>query len=91
MTQVRDIVLSLIVGLFHLILAAIDAIERALRSALAQIGVHGQLQAVVLLIVAVLLGIAALQVFGRVFAVLIAIFLILLLLHGLAGPAGGYP
>jgi hypothetical protein len=91
MTQALNFVLSLILQLFHLVMGAIAVIEGFLRGLLAQAGITGEAQKAVLIVIGALLILAALRLFGRVFGVLIAIFLILLLLHvllpGLSGPA----
>jgi hypothetical protein len=81
MNHATDTIASVISNLYHLIVTAIVAIEHALRSALAHIGVGGQIAELILIVVAVLLVIAALQLFGRIFAVLIALFLIFALLQ----------
>jgi hypothetical protein len=82
------LVRSGIVGLFGLIVTALSAIEHALRSALAQAGIGGQAQSVVLVTVAVVLIVLAFRLFAQVFAVLIAVFLVLLLLNGVAPGLG---
>ena len=84
MNQALNSIQALILGLFAAIMAAMAAIEGFLRSLMAQAGVGGQLQKGVLIVVLVLLVLAALRVFGRVFGVLITIFLVLLLIHVLA-------
>lgn len=80
MTHASNVVLGLIVALFDLILAAIAAIEHALRDALAHAGIAGSAQTAVLAIVFVLLAVLALRLFGRVFALLIVVLLLLLLI-----------
>ena len=84
MTQAANTILSVILTLYRLIVGAIDTAENALRHALAQVGIGGPVQELILILVAILFVVAALQLFGRVFAVLIALFLILVLLHGIA-------
>ena len=83
---------GLIVGLLGLILSAIGGIEHALRTALGRVGVVGDAQSVVLVVVLVALAVLALRLFGRVFAVLIVSFLALRLLHvrlpGVGGATG---
>ena len=87
MDHALNVVLGLIVRLFELVVAAIAFIENAARHLLAQLGITGPLQGALLVVLAVLLVVAALRVFGRVFAVLLLVVLALLLLHGLvAGP-----
>ena len=83
MTQAANTILSLILTLYHLIVRAIGTAEHALRQGLNDIGVGGPIQELILILVAVLFVIAALQLFGRLFAVLIALFLILVILHDL--------
>ncbi len=88
MDRALNVVLGLLVWLFELVLAAIGFIERGARHLLSQAGITGPLQGALLIVLAVLLVVAALRVFGRVFAVLLLVVLVLLLLHGLAvGPA----
>ena len=81
MTEALHVVLSLIAGLFGLVVTAIATVEDALRSLLTQMRVTGQLQTAVLAIVVLLLVVGAFRLFGRLFAVLILVFLLLLLLH----------
>ena len=81
MQHAIDDVVSLIVGLFGLIVAGIGAVEHILRDALIPMGIGREGQNLVLLLVAVALIIGAIRVFGGVFAVLISVVLILLILH----------
>ena len=88
MDHALNVVLGLLLWLFQLVLAAITFIEGAARHILSQAGITGPLQGALLIVLGVLLVLAALRVFGRVFAVLLLVVLVLLLLHGLAaGPA----
>ena len=84
MTQALDSVRSLIFGLFDAIVAGIAAIESFLAGLMTQAGIRGDLQKPVLTVILVLLILAAFRLFGRIFGVLIAIFLVLLLLQALA-------
>ena len=85
MQHAIDVVLGLVVTLFDLVVAAIAIIERFARHALGQIGINGQPQTVILVLLVIALIIAAFQVFGRLFAVLIALVLLLILVHALIG------
>ncbi len=87
MDHALNVVLGLLIRLFELVVAAIAFIEGGARHLLSQVGITGPLQGALLIVLAVLLVVAALRLFGRVFAVLLLIVLVLLLLHGLvAGP-----
>ena len=87
MDHALAVVLGLLVQLFDLVLAAIAFIEGGARHLLQRAGITGPLQGALLVVLAVLLVVAALRVFGRLFAGLLLIVLALLLLHGLvAGP-----
>ena len=76
MQHAIDLVLSLILGLFHLIVLGIGAIETELRDALAPMGIGAQGQNVVLVLI-----VGAIRLFGGIFAILITIALVLLMLH----------
>lgn len=56
-------------------------VETALRQLLNQLGVPGNVQSIVILVVAILFIVAVLRYFGGIFRILIVLFLILLLLH----------
>ena len=87
MDHALNVVLGLSIRLFELVVAAIAFIEGGARHLLSQVGITGPLQGALLIVLAVLLVVAALRVFGRLFAVLLLVVLLLLLLHGLvAGP-----
>jgi hypothetical protein len=92
MTQALNMVQSFIVGLFNIIVAAIAATETFLLGLMTQAHIPAEVQKVVLIVAAVLLIVAALRLFGQVFGILIAIFLVLLVLHtlssGLLGTVG---
>ena len=92
MTHTLNFVLSLILRLVSVVMAAIGLIDAFLRSLMSRAGVGAQVQAVVLVAVAVLFIIASLRVFGGILRVLIIIFLILLLIQvlmpGFHVPAG---
>ncbi len=81
MQHAIDLVLNLILTLFHLIVAAIAAVEAVLRDALAPTGIGTTGENIVLLVVAAALIIGAVRLFGGIFALLISIVLILLILH----------
>ena len=78
---------SIIGQLFGLNVAVLGSIRGALRSSLTQVGVTGQAQSLVLVVVSIVLIVAAFRVFGRLFALLIAVLLILLVVNGVVpGP-----
>jgi hypothetical protein len=79
--QAISFLLGLILGLFGLIITAIAAVEDFLRGLLTEAGITGQVQGIMLIVVAVLLILAALRVLGGVFGVLITIVLLLLVIH----------
>ncbi len=81
MDQAINFLLTLILGLFGLIITAIATIEDFLRGLLTEAGISGQVQSIVLIVTAVLLILAALRLFGGIFGVLITIVLILLVVH----------
>jgi hypothetical protein len=81
MNDAINFVLTLILRLVAAILTVIGAVENFFRHLLANAGITGQLQAAILVIVAVLLIIAALRLLGGVFGVLITILLALVVLH----------
>ena len=56
-------------------------IEGALRELLNQLGVPGNIQQIVILVVAIVFIVAVLRFFGGFFRILLALFLILLVLH----------
>ena len=88
MQHAIDLVLSLIFGLFHLIVAGIAAIEASLRSALIPMGISPAGQNILLLVVALLLIVAAIRFFGGIFAILITIVLVLMMVHILLPAVG---
>ena len=89
MQHAINVILSLVVGLFDVLMAAIAVIEHYARLALARIGITGPPQTVILVLLFIALIIAAFRLFGRVFAVLIALVLLLILLHALLGGGHG--
>ncbi len=78
MQQAIDLVLSVIFGLFHLIVLGIASVERVLRDTLAPMGIGTDGQNIVLVLVALALIVGAIRLFGSVFAILITIVLALL-------------
>ena len=90
MQHAIDLLLALILGLFHAIIVGIAALEGILRSALVSIGVGTEGQNIVLVIVLVALIIGAIRFFGGVFAILIAVLLALMVLHVLAPGLGAH-
>jgi hypothetical protein len=88
MNQAIALVTSLLLGLFGVIVAAIAMIEHVARQILASMGIHGELQTALLVILLVGLIIGAFRVFGGAFSILICVVLILILLHALLATAG---
>jgi hypothetical protein len=74
-------VLGLIATLAALVIAAIVAIEHFARSALGGIGIVGDAQSGLLIVLFLLLAVAALRLFGRLFIVLVLVFLVLWLFN----------
>ncbi len=68
------VVLAFFVGIF-------GVIDGALRRALDQAGVPGNIQAIVILVATVLFIVAVLRLFGGLFRILLVLFLVLLALH----------
>ncbi len=83
MQHALRVILDLLVGLFDLLVTAIAVIEQFVRQALGRIGVDGPPQTVILVLLLIALIIAAFRLFGRIFAVLIGVALLLVLLHAL--------
>ncbi|MBB2203860.1 hypothetical protein [Gluconacetobacter takamatsuzukensis] len=81
-------VTGLLLGLFGLIVAAVAAIENLARQILASVGIMGELQTALLIILLVSLAIGAFRLFGGVFAVLICLVLMLILVHALLVTVG---
>ena len=81
MNEAISSLLTIILGLFGLIVTGIAAIEDFLRGLLTNAGISGQTQTIMLIATAVLLILAALRLFGSIFGVLITIVLILLIVH----------
>ena len=81
MNEAISSLLTIILGLFGLIVTGIAAIEDFLRGQLAAAGISGQTQTIILIASAVLLILAAFRLFGGILGVLITIFLILLMVH----------
>ena len=90
MQHATDVVTGLILTLFDLIVAGIAAIEGALRHVLIQMGIGHEAQTLVLLALAVVLIVAAIRVFGGIFAILISVVLVLLILDVLFPGLGTY-
>ncbi|GAA4501554.1 hypothetical protein HLH36_11110 [Gluconacetobacter aggeris] len=88
MEGVIAVVTGLLLSLFGLILTAVAAIENLARQVLAGMGIRGELQTALLIILLVSLAIGAFRLFGGVFAVLIGLVLMLILLHALLVTAG---
>ena len=83
MQHATHVILNLLVGLFDLVAAAIAAIEHVARQGLGRIGIGGPPQTVILVLLLIALIVVAFRLFGRIFAVLVALALLLILLHAL--------
>ena len=81
MISAIDFVLTLLARLVAAVLTVIGVVEEFCRRLLVDAGVTGQLQAAILVIVAVLLILAALRLLGGIFGLLITVLLILLVIH----------
>ena len=77
--------LELLIGV---LLGVFGVIEGFIRSILVQAGIPANLQQIIMLVVAVLLIIAILRLFGGVLRFLLVLFLILLALHVLVPTLG---
>ncbi len=87
MDQVHQIVnafLTLLVNLFDLVMHGLALLEGWLAAQLTAAGVSGQLQPIIMIVVAVLFLLAALRLMGGVVRLLIVLFLALLIVHILA-------
>ena len=90
MSHALSLLGNMLFGLVGLVIAGIVMVEGFMAAVMDGIGVHGQAQRVVLTLVLIALIIAAFRVFGRIFGLLAAVFLTLLLLQALFGdPADG--
>lgn len=91
MQHAATLVLALALKLLAVVTDAIGMVEGFLRQALEGAGVTGPIETLVLAGVGLLLVIAAFQIFGRLFLILLLVFVLLLLLKhmmpGLAHPA----
>lgn len=85
MDHALNLVLGLLLELVHLVVAAIAVIEGFARHLLAAVGIGGELQTILLVVLLVLLIVAAFRVFGGVLGLLLAIVLLILLLHAVLG------
>ncbi|GBQ79613.1 hypothetical protein AA13595_0078 [Gluconacetobacter johannae DSM 13595] len=87
------IITGFLLGLFGLIVSAIAVIEQFVRTILASVGIVGELQTALLVILLAGLIVGAFRMFGGIFAVLICTILILMLAHAVFAttflPAGG--
>ena len=70
-----------ITAIFAFFASIFGVIEGALRELLDRLGVPGNIQQVLILVVAILFIVAVLRFFGGFFRILLALFLILLVLH----------
>lgn len=86
--QAFALVRSLFLDVVALVLGVFVAVEGWARGALAQAGVPRDVSNVVLILLAVLLFILALRIFGGLIRVLLVVFLALLLFHLLLSATG---
>ena len=92
MQHAATLVLGLAMKLLAVVTDAIGMVEAFLRQTLESVGVNGPIETLILLAVGLLLVIAAFQVFGRLFLVLLVVFVLLVLLrHLLPGMASHQP
>ncbi|GBQ31218.1 hypothetical protein HLH34_02560 [Gluconacetobacter azotocaptans] len=82
------IVTGFLLGLFGLIVAAITVIEQFARNILASVGIVGELQTALLVILLAGLIVGAFRMFGGIFAVLISAILIMMLAHAVFATTG---
>jgi hypothetical protein len=85
MQHASTIILNVAIELFDLVVAAIVLLEGMVRKALTGLGIGGAAQTVILAVVTIMLVVAAFRAFGRLFAILIVVFVLLLLLHATTG------
>ncbi len=83
-------VLALAMKLLAVVLDAIGMVEGFLRHALESVGIDGPVETLTLVFVGVLLVIAAFQIFGRLFLLLLAVFVLLLAVKALL-PGAPHP
>jgi hypothetical protein len=79
--QIVNAFLNLVVGLLDLVLTGLGALEAWLRVQLTAMGVSGEIQPIILIVVAVLFLILALRVMGGIIRLVVLVFLVLLILH----------
>jgi hypothetical protein len=79
--QIVNAFLNLVVGLLDLILTGLGALETWLRIQLTALGVSGEIQPIILIVVAVLFLVIALRVMGGIIRLVVLVFLVLLILH----------
>jgi hypothetical protein len=70
-----------IVSIIAFLATIFGVIEDSLRNLLNQLGVPGDIQRIVIVVVAIVFIVAVLRFFGGFFRLLLALFLILLVLH----------
>ena len=91
MQHAATLVLGLAMKLLAVVTDAIGMVEAFLRHLLESAGFNGPIETLILLAVGLLLVIAAFQLFGRLFLVLLLVFVLLVavrhLLPGLSHPA----
>ncbi|TLU74237.1 hypothetical protein [Lichenicoccus roseus] len=81
MQHAINLILGLILALFHLAIAAIAVIEGVLRSVLTPMGLGHGAENAIMLVFAVLLVVAAIRLFGRILTLLLIVVLALTVLH----------
>jgi hypothetical protein len=65
----------------RIFLAAMNAIENALRGPLQSIGIHGSLQTLILMMIPILTIVAVVKLFGGIFRFVFLVVLVLVLAH----------
>ncbi len=81
MEHAANIVLALALKLLAVVTDAIGMVEGFLRHLLEGAGIGGPIETLVLVLVGLALVVAAFQVFGRLFLVLLLVFVVLVLLR----------
>jgi hypothetical protein len=79
--RVLNSLLQLVIGLGDLIVGGILAIEEWMRGQLATLGVSPQIQTVILVVLAVVLILAALRLFGGLIRIAVVLVLALIAIH----------
>ncbi|MHB1303810.1 MAG: hypothetical protein ACYCZB_10100 [Acidiphilium sp.] len=95
MTHAIDVIVSVILALVALVMEFVAYVDGLLARLMTSGGIPADLQTILLVVVAAVLIVAAIRVFGRILAALIVILLVLLLVNkldpGLMVPHGNPP